>query len=51
MIKYEGPPHRRKFFTRVLIDNVVMGEGDGFSKKEAEQNAAKEALLKMEEIV
>jgi ribonuclease-3 len=28
-----------------------MGEGDGFSKKEAEQNAAKEALLKLEEIV
>lgn len=50
LIKFEGPPHRRKFYTKVIIDDVVMGEGEGFSKKEAEQNSAKEALKKLEEI-
>ncbi|MDR3598241.1 ribonuclease III [Clostridium sp.] len=42
--KYEGPPHRRKFFTNVIIDKKLMGEGSGYSKKESEQNAAKQAL-------
>ena len=50
LIKYEGPPHRRKFFINVVIDNKIMGEGEGYSKKEAEQNAAKEALVKLEVI-
>lgn len=44
LTKYEGPPHRRKFFTNVLIDGKIMGEGSGYSKKEAEQNCAKQAL-------
>lgn len=49
LIKFEGPPHRRKFYTRVIIDNKDMGEGKGYSKKEAEQNSAKEALSRLEE--
>ncbi|MGL5379807.1 ribonuclease III [Clostridium sp.] len=48
LIKHEGPPHRRKFFTAVIIDNKEFGQGEGYSKKESEQNAAKEALKKME---
>lgn len=47
LVKFEGPPHRRKFFTRVLINGECMGEGEGFSKKEAEQASAKQALKKM----
>lgn len=50
LLKYEGPPHRRKFFVNVQVGNKIMGEGNGFSKKEAEQNAAKEALIKLEVI-
>lgn len=50
LLKYEGPPHRRKFFVNVQVGNRIMGEGNGFSKKEAEQNAAKEALIKLEVI-
>ena len=46
--KYEGPPHLRKFYVDVIVNNNLMGQGIGFSKKEAEQLAAKEALLKME---
>lgn len=46
---YEGPPHRRKFFTEVLIGDTVKGVGEGYSKKESEQNAAKEALKNLED--
>lgn len=49
LIKFEGPPHRRKFYTKVIIDSKDMGEGNGYSKKEAEQNSAKEALSRLEE--
>lgn len=46
LIKYEGPPHRRKFYSKVVIDDITMGKGEGFSKKESEQLAAKDALEK-----
>lgn len=48
LIKYEGPPHRRKFFTNVIINDGIMGVGEGYSKKESEQNAAKAALKRLE---
>lgn len=44
LLKYEGPPHRRKFFTSVLIEDRELGRGEGYSKKESEQYAAKAAL-------
>jgi len=46
LVKYEGPPHRRKFYSKVVIDNITMGKGEGYSKKESEQLAAKDALGK-----
>lgn len=49
LIKHEGPPHRRKFFVNVVVNNNLMGEGVGYSKKEAEQFAAKTALTRLEE--
>ena len=39
-----GVAHNRRFLVQVLFDNEVMGEGEGRSKKEAEQSAAKDAL-------
>jgi ribonuclease III len=47
LVKFEGPPHRRRFFTSVNINNKIMGNGCGYSKKESEQFAAKEALARM----
>lgn len=44
LTKFEGPPHKRKFYTEVVIDSIIKGEGVGYSKKESEQSAAKEAL-------
>ena len=43
----EGPDHNRVFFVHVEVDGEIMGSGSGRSKKEAGQNAAKEALNKL----
>ena len=44
LIKEEGPAHDRIFYVEVFVNNMKMGEGNGRSKKEAEQKSAKEAL-------
>lgn len=44
LVKYEGPPHRRKFYTSLIFDGVVKSNGIGYTKKEAEQDAARKAL-------
>ena len=46
VIDEKGPPHYRTFYVEVLFNNIVLGKGEGKSKKEAEQNAAKDALNK-----
>ncbi|MDN5789596.1 MAG: ribonuclease III [Micrococcales bacterium] len=43
-----GPDHAKEFHARVVIDEISLGEGDGRSKKEAEQKAAKQAWLALE---
>lgn len=48
LLKYEGPPHRRKFYTSVIVQDRELGTGEGYSKKESEQNAAKQALKSLE---
>lgn len=40
----DGPDHDKHFTFQVLLNNNVIGEGTGRSKKSAEQAAAKEAL-------
>ena len=40
-----GPDHQKVFEVEITADGRVLGRGAGRSKKEAEQNAAKEALL------
>ncbi len=42
----KGPPHFRTFYVEVLFNDIVLGKGEGKSKKEAEQNAARDALNK-----
>lgn len=42
----EGPAHDKLFTVEVTIDNIVYGRGTAHSKKEAEQEAAKDALKK-----
>lgn len=39
-----GPDHRRRFVAKLVVDGAVVGTGEGKSKKEAQQSAAKQAL-------
>lgn len=48
VVSEEGPDHNKIFYTEVLVKSNVLGKGFGRSKKEAEQNAAKIALERME---
>lgn len=48
LIKEAGPPHERIFQVQILFRNQVLSQGEGKSKKVAEQNAAKAALEKFE---
>ena len=41
---FDGPPHDRTFHAQVLVDDEVIGEGSGKSKKRAEAAAAQVAL-------
>ncbi len=50
VVKEEGPDHNKIFYMDVVVDNKTVGTGMGRNKKEAEQMAAKEALLVMGEI-
>lgn len=43
----DGPDHSKLFYTGVYVDGSIKGIGSGKSKKESEQNAAKEALSKV----
>jgi ribonuclease-3 len=49
VLKEAGPDHSKNFIVAVSILGEVYGKGEGSSKKEAQQNAAENALLKLEE--
>jgi ribonuclease-3 len=44
VVEVEGPPHDRTFTAAAVLDGEEIGQGRGRSKKDAEQNAAKQAL-------
>lgn len=46
LVDESGPAHDKKFTSVVKVENIVYGKGTGSTKKEAEQNAAKDALNK-----
>lgn len=45
VFKEEGPEHDKVFFMNVFFGDKILGRGKGRNKKEAEQMAAREALL------
>jgi len=47
VITAEGPPHERHFTCGAIVDHEQLGVGEGRSKKSAEQEAAREALVKL----
>jgi ribonuclease-3 len=49
VVKAVGPDHHKTFTVNVLVQGEVMGTGTGNSKQQAQQQAAREALEKLEE--
>ncbi len=44
VVNTEGPDHAKQFRVQVRLDDRILGAGDGSRKKDAEQEAAREAL-------
>jgi ribonuclease-3 len=42
-VRDEGPDHAKRFYATVVVGGIARGQGDGRSKKQAEQGAAREA--------
>jgi len=45
IMKEWGPDHKKKFVVGVFLGEVLITEGEGYSKQEAEEAAAKAALI------
>ena len=43
-----GPDHSKNFVISVSVNSIVIGQGEGNSKKEAQQKAAREGLKKLD---
>lgn len=48
IVREEGPDHCKVFHTQVLLNEEIVGAGQGRSKKEAEQEAARAAITSLE---
>jgi len=46
-VNVSGPSNKPEFEVIVMLDDINLGRGKGFSKKRAEQMAAKDAFEKM----
>lgn len=47
LLNETGPAHQKKFEVVLKVDGIIFGQGSGANKKEAEQEAAKNALEKL----
>ena len=50
LVGEDGPPHDRTFSYEVYLNSKLLGKGKGRSKREAEQAAAREALILLGEL-
>ncbi|MDF2721864.1 MAG: ribonuclease [Paenibacillus sp.] len=48
IVEERGPAHDREFFSEVRLDGRVLGTGSGRSKKDAEQQAAAQAIASLD---
>ncbi len=49
LVEESGPDHNKSFTVRVTVKGSVLGQGTGRTKKAAEQNAAYEAIRKLQD--
>jgi ribonuclease-3 len=50
IVDSSGPAHARSFQVEVVVGDSVLGEGEGQSRKQAEQEAARRALRSLKEM-
>jgi ribonuclease III len=48
LVSESGPDHEKCFLTEISVGGKVLGTGEGKSKKQAEQEAAKKALIELQ---
>lgn len=48
VVAESGPDHEKKFVTEISVGGKVLGKGEGRSKKQSEQEAAKLALMELQ---
>jgi ribonuclease III len=48
LLDVQGPPHERTFTVAVFIENTMLGQASGKTKRMAEQEAASKALLTLQ---
>lgn len=48
LVDETGPDHEKKFHVQVWVDHTLMGDGVGHTKKNAEQKAAYQAILRIQ---
>jgi len=48
LVAESGPDHEKRFVTEINIGGKILGRGEGKSKKQAEQEAAKKALEELQ---
>ena len=51
VVREYGPDHDKKFEVSVYVKNKLLGSGEGHSKKEAQQAAAKKAIRNIKKII
>lgn len=51
LVREEGPDNDKTFFTELYLDEVLVGSGMGKTKKDSQQEAAKDAFKRRGEIV
>ncbi|MCD4668876.1 MAG: ribonuclease III [Actinomycetia bacterium] len=47
LTKADGPDHNKVFYSEAMLENRRIGRGRGSSKKESEQDAAKDSLISL----
>jgi len=49
MLREEGPDHNKRFIMEAMIGDTAYGQGEGRTKKAAEQEAAYQTLLRLKQ--
>jgi ribonuclease-3 len=49
VVSESGPDHEKRFVTEITLAGKVLGQGEGRTKKQSEQEAAKQALYELQE--